>query len=292
MKLIKHDILMSCGVTVATFCNYTGIKPEFLWQSDLILPRLPKELHTRYGDAYDFQATGILAAAAETFVFSTEHILNFLHAVDRDLDFRDFPVPFNNMIIQFTRPIPESLFLNGANSYSPDLTNSDNLAGLVIAFPQANVQTMNVIGWYVEKAINRVTIDYESGGISWEPIIAETMTDEAKQDKRRLYNLALLCVSYITNPKVVVEKITTPRAVNEKRAKKGKTVLHDYYVCEWQDERTVYPKGERNTGKHVSFKFPVIGHWRVLQGGKIVKVKPHWRGLEHEETKKRITVVE
>lgn len=285
MKLIKHDIIAWSAIAVKTFCTYTGIQPDRLILRDEILPRLPRDLYVSYGDAIDFQATAIFAQLAQTIVFSSDHILSFLNAIDRKLSFVDYPCPFTNTIIQFTKPISEKIFLNGVN-VEGDIEKEDSLIGLVVAAPQGGYNAINVIGVYASSSVNRVVGDGETGEIRYSFTVPDGVTEESLQDKQRLYNLAILCFAFINQPKVKVEKVSVDQKINNKRQAKGKRKLDPYYIVHIPDITVKYPKGEK-TESHVSYRFDVIGYWRPLPNGRVTWVKAHERGLVHSpETKK------
>lgn len=296
MKLLKYTIVMTSAVFVENFCRTTGIKQENLFESNYILPRLRADLRGFYADAVDFHATGVIAIPAETLIFSSKTILAWLGAIDRKLNPLDYPIPFYNMIIQFSEPIPEKAFLSGtygrAATIAEESYPNDKLAGLVIAFPrEGQGEAINVVGFYESTSVNRVTASIKTGEVHWTPLLPDSLSDESRQDKQRLFNLAILCIAYITNPKVVVEKVEVDKRINRDRIKHKKRTLDPYYICNWGTTRVEYPEGARNTGKKVSYQFPVIGHVRVLADGKVTFVRPHFRGLEHggESRKTRVT---
>lgn len=292
MHLIKRDIVTRAGIVVANFSQFTNIKPEMLPFSDLVLPRIPENLHVAYSDAVEFYVTGFIASMAQTVIFNSNQIMGWLDAVDRQMNANDYPIPFHNMVIQFSEPIPEEAFLSGHTSWGRKYPEKDTLLGLVIAFPQENLKVVNVIGWYGSKEINRVLADGETGEIVFRPLFPNSISEQAWVDKQRLFNLAMLCIAYINSPKVVVEKVGFDKAMNARRVNKGKKALEDYYVCRLSDIAMKYATGNKDTERHVSFQFPVIGYWRPREGPDRVRVKPHFRGLAHGEESMKPKVYE
>jgi hypothetical protein len=105
--------------------------------------------------------------------------------------------------------------------------------------------------------------------------------------KRRIANLALLCLAYMTSPGIETELIEAPPAVARRREREGKSPLPDYYICRLAKGRRYATEGEP-TGKHVSFRFDVVGHFRRQPDGRTIWVRPHQRGLQHETYKPKV----
>jgi hypothetical protein len=107
--------------------------------------------------------------------------------------------------------------------------------------------------------------------------------NEAKaRDKQRIANLGLLCLAYIHSPGIEVEHVEPDPAVNRKRVSKGKAELPDYYVCRVSKRRYVPGEAGAPSGRHVSFRFDVRGHFRRLPDGRTIWIRSHQRGVEHE----------
>lgn len=285
MYLIKHDIEKYGSATVGMFSEATGISVASLIDGGMLdrpamLARLTPEQRELYPHAVDFFVTLLLAFKAQTFLFDSKQVLEFLRSVDRRLPPGNYAAPFNEMIVQFTQPIPETEFLSPEPSNA--LTEDDAILGLVIGFPGDDEGTMvNVTAYYQSTAINRTVLHLAGdGSITRDTTLGASTPQEAK-DKQRIANLGMLCLAYLNSPGIELEKVETPEKVNRKRAREGKRVLDDYYICRLAKGRRTAAEGEP-TGKHVSFRFDVAGHFRRGPDGRVIWIRSHQRGLANE----------
>ena len=97
----------------------------------------------------------------------------------------------------------------------------------------------------------------------------------------------MLCLAYINSPGIELEKVSTPEKVNRKRAREGKRVLEDYYICALAKGRRHASEGEP-TGRHVSFRFDVAGHFRRAPDGRTIWIRAHQRGLANERYRPKV----
>lgn len=283
MHLIKHDILAASVSAFLVFCETFGVTVEDLLNTEKILPRLPREHRAAYADALDFLATYMCACEAQTFLFDTAQILEFLRAVDRKLAPGDYEVPFTEMVIQFTAPIPEHEFLSGYyTGGTPDFAVEDDMVlGIVLGFPGDRGNIVNAVAYYKSTSINRTTLDVGGDGTITHHILDNAISAQGLQDKQRIANLAMLCVAYLNSPGIEVERMAFPDKLNRRRAREGKPPLEDYYICK-VDKRRYAAVGEgAASGRRVSFRFDVAGHFRRLGDGRMVWVRAHQRGVEH-----------
>lgn len=99
-------------------------------------------------------------------------------------------------------------------------------------------------------------------------------------------NLAIACIGYINCENVYLEKEgEVEERINRKREREGKKMLEPYYVCRIRGVKydSEGRETERDTsGRHVSFRFDVRGHFRRYESGKTTWVRPHQRGLDKE----------
>lgn len=284
MHLIKNDIVHVCDLAVTQFCRVFGLPADDqLLNVQAIRPHLTPEQLADYSDAVDFYVTGFIAAQAQTFVFDTAQIMEFLRAVDRQLAPGDYPPPFDCMIVQFTEPIPEFEFLSGLRTSGRAAEPGDHVLGLVMAFPGEGASVANVIAYYSSTSINRSAMPLSGdGSVSQEFTVGHGGPAEYARDKQRIANLGLLCLAYIDSPGIEVARVSTPAAINKRRARDGKKPLEDYYLCRVSHERAAAGAGGEATGRHVTFRFDVRGHFRRLPDGRTVWVRPHQRGVGHE----------
>lgn len=284
MRLIKPDVIAGCDAGVARFCRATGAPADNrLLMVDQVRPLLPPHLLPAYSDAVDFFVTAFVARQAQTFIFDSAQIMEFLRAVDRTLPPGDYPAPFDCMLIQFTEPIPESEFLTGYRTAGQPRDDGDSVLGLVMAFPSGGASVANVVAWYSSTSINRAAMPLAGdGSVATSFTVGSASNTEAVRDKQRIANLGLLCLAYINSPGIEVARVEPPAAVNRRRAKDGKKPLDDYYLCRVSHERAAAGSAGDPSGRHVSFRFDVRGHFRRLPDGRTIWVRPHQRGLENE----------
>lgn len=310
MHLIKYDLNQICPMPAAALCEAYRIDPARIFDTAYVKSRIPVTEHSQYGDALDFMVTGYIARTAQTFVFNSAQVLQFLRAVDRVLPPGDYSPPFQDMIIQFTEPIPEKLFLTGAQPdgykhntadeikmMSEELglefkqvadSQDDTVLGLVMGFPKNDsTDVISITAYFASTAINRASANVQGDGrVTYSPMGQGMAAGQA--DKQRIFNLGMLCLAYMNTPGMFIERISTPEAINRKREAKGKRRLDDYYVCHWDRNQVRYTGGTGQGDKSVSFRFDVIGHFRRLPDGKMTWVRPHQRGLEHETYKPKV----
>ncbi len=190
-------------------------------------------------------------------------------------------------ILQFSAGIDEKLFTTGIQA-DGTAEEDDEILGLVISLPDGEAgHIATIVAWYKSTAVNCVQLPLAGDGtIIYD---ADPQHDAAtlaamQQDRQRLANLALLCLAYIHSPGIETTHVQPDPAVNRKRAAKGKRELPEYYICRVAHARRVGQAGQdETTGRHVSFKFPVRGHFRRLEDGRTIWVRALFRGVEHGE---------
>jgi hypothetical protein len=284
MRLIKSDIVPICTAAFGGFCDHFSLDPQRLSDAEYVRRRMGNAAFTQYtvdyADCLDFYVTALLARDAQTFLFNSQQILAFIAAIDRKLPPGDYPTPFSRMIIQFTEPIQQGEFLTGIRTGGGPKEEDDFVAGLVIG---VDAQGMSVSLWYTSTAINRaITMIGSDGSVLEKWTTLQGISEESIRDKQRILNLAMLCLAYIHSPKIEIEHITADPVVNAKRQRKGKHPLPDYYICQVKRERHISTGPSTPTGRHVSFRFDVQGHFRRLSNGRTIWISSHQRGLDHE----------
>ena len=295
MYLIKQDIVDAGFTAFTLFCKTYGIDPADLLNVEKSLPKMRTEDRAMYADAIDFAATALCARYAQTFIFDAEQIMAFLRAVDRKLAHGNYEVPFTEMIIQFSAPIPEREFLTGYHTAGvtpgPDELD-DAVLGIVLGFPGDRGHIVNVIAYYKSGSINRATMDVSGDGSITSDVIVGTGSDLGMQDKQRIANLGMLCLAYLNSPGIEVERMAFPEKLNRRREREGKRPLEPYYLCKVAKQHYAHAGAGESSGRHVSFRFDVSGHFRRLPDGRMVWVRAHQRGLEHGLYQPKVYVVE
>ena len=316
MRLIKDEILaLAVKAGSAGFKHFSqyGVTASNILSPDAML-LVPEDERGSLADLVDIIVNAHICSSAQTVLFSTEQITEFLRVVDRPIVPGSYDIPFRYMVIQFTEAIPQSEFLVDPGPPSPgeispkeaarilgvdtihkiDEETDDVVAGLVIGFPDEGELESNrafsVSAYYGSTAHNRaIAYMNKRGEVHYDPSTGGTET--GRMDKQRIVNLAQLCIVYMNSSGMELER-TSHHDINRKRRRKGKRELPDYYICKWNKNRYAPSEGRRNTGRHVSFRFDVAGHTRTLSNGKTVWVSSHQRGLQHEIYKPKIVKVD
>jgi hypothetical protein len=98
---------------------------------------------------------------------------------------------------------------------------------------------------------------------------------------RQIRRICVACIGYINCENVYLEKQgEVPEAVNRKRENKGKSRLEPYYVCRIKGVQ--HDSHATGTGAKHGVRYDVRGHFRRLDTGKTIWVRPHQRGLQNE----------
>ena len=112
--------------------------------------------------------------------------------------------------------------------------------------------------------------------------VSDRQATFSKEQNDQIKNLAIACIAYINCENVsLVRQAGAPPNVNRKRIKNGKRPLEDFYICKI---RGVTYENNKNdpSGRSVSFRFDVRGHFRNLDDGRTTWVRAHQRGIKNE----------
>ena len=291
MHLIAKDIADLGDKILATYCASHRLDPRTIFNDvDRISAGMTQSQIDDYSTALDFGASGWIASHAKTFLFDTPQVLEFLRSIDRKLAPGDYRPPFTHMAFQFSQGIDEKLFLTGLRS-NGTVEESDKIICILLSVPdtQSNPEhsLANVVAYYESTSLNRVQIPLTgSGEIVYAPI--GSGDEKLKGDKQRIANLAMLLLAYIDTPGMHIEHVTVAEKVNRKRARDGKRVLPDYYICRWKPAKGTKSAGGAELGTSHSFRYDVAGHYRQLPSGKLIWIRPHQRGVENEVYKPKV----
>jgi hypothetical protein len=243
----------------------------------------------------DFEIAALIAAEAHTVLFRTDQVLALRPALERFAESVEYRQPFENVILQFDRPIPETAFFEIEHAYQHDPavlaesarvwgdagltlhgwtpTDGDGVVALLLAQSEIDGVLHNqAIAFFASTAVNRV--HWHGGDLTWLPHTDRTYAE----NKRTLRNLAVACIAYLTCINLTLEKHDPPEKVQKRRAKDGKPPLLPYYTVEVAP--AYREKGEAGDGgiKH-GYRYDVAGHFRRLPNGKLTWVRAHQRGL-------------
>jgi hypothetical protein len=249
--------------------------------------------HEEYLHAYRVLRTAqtivIPAAQAEVFKLTAKTYFDGL----------EYRLPFASVLIQFDQTVP-IIMENGMDALSAVLLSQDVITQEGLQHSQALIAQRKSMydshlvipeGLRVGDTINHLLAifsDMNVRRISWtgggEREMYERESNEIIVNAwRTIKNLAVGCIGYINCANIYLEKQGgAPDKVNKKRVAKGKTRLDPYYVCKIRGVKYTSTEGAGGRGRGVSFRFDVRGFFRRLPSGKVVWVRPHQRGLQHE----------
>lgn len=263
----------------------------------ILQPELAQSLAlaVRHREAYpgpvdslpDFRVAAHIAADAQTVLFSSEQALALRPALERFAEEVDYRPPFPNVILQFTSPIPETEFFAEERPLAeivgqpvPDLPG-DSVLALLLHQHENNGETVNqAVAYFHSTAINRVM--WTGNTLRYYPDAHPS--DLARANKEHLKALAVACIAYINCINLMLERHEPDERVNRKRAAKGKRVLPPYYTVVVRPEyRREGDDSSHGQGSSHGHRYDVRGHFRRLGDGRLTWVRPHQRGLAHEE---------
>lgn len=183
------------------------------------------------------------------------------------------------------------MFLSGALATGVDqaLTvpaDQDAIAAMLIHEHDAEAERRyNAAIWYTSGSVNRTRwTTAEPDPLQFVASAeAAALNADAMQDKRQIRRMALAALLFLSAENVTITR-HTPAApqVNARRRAAGKRELKPYYLC--TIAKTAYDDadatGHRPGGRH-GHTYAVRGHFRRLQSGRVLWVRPHLRGLAH-----------
>lgn len=243
-------------------------------------------LAVKVNDHTDTLATLFMLEDARVIVFSSEQALALVPAVRRFAEQLDFRLPFPSVMFQFSEPIPETDIL-AQEKYS-----ADKIQALIVTQTESGINNASI--WFESTAVNRAQWANESvTPLRIDPTSVETedadliVTEDLTPAEVKIRNkeiirlLAVAMVAYINCENIELTRQAVDEKVNRKRAAKGKKPLEAYYVTKIRGVQ--YDAEGNESGRHVGFMFPVRGHFRRLDDGRLTWVRAHFRGLAHGE---------
>lgn len=219
-------------------------------------------------------ALGAILAGAQTILFPAEQAAVFAELAHEYADRLDYELPFPCVLIEFMAPVPVAgRFLLGLALAEDAHDRADFRRATAGRFDDPLPD-----GVVLHNCIAIFSDGYER--ILWQVANRQMVFDGATDMAARCKNLAIACIAYINCENITLERSEIDATANRKRERKGKRPLEPFYLCRIRGVR--YEPGEGGeTGRHVSFMFPVRGHFRRLEGGKTIWVRTHFRGLAH-----------
>lgn len=224
-----------------------------------------------------------LAESSKVIMFPSGQASVFLDAI-RKIDFGiDYALPFPVTLLQFSDPILVDL----SDPHVPNKLQKKELGALLLWQDKDDSGKNNNVIFVLEKDLSHYRI------ISWHSsdesllMSGELSNDEFNQinemtlkDVRRL---AVACIGYINCENVYLHKEgEVSDAINTKRERKGKSRLEPYYVCRIRGVQYDSEGYEKGAGVKHGIRYDVRGHFRRLETGKTIWVRPHQRGLQNE----------
>jgi len=261
-------------------------------------------------DAEDILGMGVLATEAQTVIFETAFALSIRGSLSRfGWDGGKLHLPFPTVIYQFSKPIPEALFFEiqdptttgledayraAAKVLNPSLGGMyDGIHDFVLALmvcelydDSTDMMIYNAYVFYVSGEMMRVKWTENDPPEVFAKVTPKRDSTIGAVNKNKAVQLATACTLYINCANVALKKHETPAKVNAKRARQGKRILPPYHTTyiarSYGESPQEQQKARATTGRHVSFMFPVAGHFRRLSD-RTIWVSSHYRGLDQAD---------
>lgn len=244
-----------------------------------------------------YRAFCVIAQNAQSVLFSSAQAEVFSRLDQPYSDSLDFRLPFSNLFLQFDKPIHTEY----TKRFPRDFDRGSLLAVAIRQECHTREELkkqMAIDSLYGRKSlalpdegdeifINMLSLVYEDMGTEHIRWASGGEQQFSFDDKTRVdavlhwENVVIACIGYINCENVFLEKaFTVPEAVNRKREAKGKSRLEPYYVCRIKGvQHDSHAGGE---GSKHGIRYDVRGHFRRLDTGKTIWVRPHQRGLQNE----------
>lgn len=233
---------------------------------------------------------------AKTILFSTEQIEVFRDLPPGYADSLDYRLPFPFLFIQLSSPFVVDVPMDGYVERSEILyfvLAQQELTEEALAKHKAFYSSPEFFAKPAEHLdsgiLNSVFVIYKelnTTRFGWMSESAhEFITDYTRDASESFYSmlkrLCIALVGYINCENIYLEEQGgASEAVNRKRAAKGKARIEPYYVCRIKGVQS--PSHATGTGVKHSIRYDVRGHFRRLDSGKTIWVRPHQRGVQNE----------
>lgn len=223
-------------------------------------------------------------------LFSAEQMRIFSEIRKAPGDAVDYMLPFPSVFVQLDKPY--SAILRDGDAHESSIVGfllsqilvdwekyqeavADGAPQSLVVDSERNVYLNRLYMFAQEKDSAILHAVAWQSDVGHHPIINGVGADSFWRD------LAVACIGYINCENVYLEKQgEVPEAVNRKREAKGKSRLEPYYVCRIKGvQHDSHATGE---GSKHGIRYDVRGHFRRLDTGKTIWVRPHQRGLQNE----------
>lgn len=258
-----------------------------------------KDAFARYLSAIeDNRLAYDLALSAKTILFSDQQADIFLNTDDKYVFSVDYKLPFPSVIIEFSSPLSINTPHGVIKHYGLALMQHEQTKERIDRLRRNRDLKREYFDYTSEAFIEGKILNgcmLVAGDLALNRIVwfsdstHELIDDEFEEDpthpvmvlKRLIKKLAICCIGYINCENVYLEKQgEVPEAVNRKREAKGKSRLEPYYVCRIKGVQ--HDSHATGTGVKHGIRYDVRGHFRRLDTGKTIWVRPHQRGLQNE----------
>lgn len=260
------------------------------------------------------------AHLSKTIIFSSEQVKIFLDLIaKKKMVLLDFALPFEDTLLQFSEPITLTTAEGSVEIVAMLLikmaATQEEVEKSREAYDRDNAKIgisdahrHSLLNWETDNTITinsviAVRKDLEFFRVVWASQNSQIQTVEpdgaiinGSDMQYVVRSVAVACIGYINCENVYLEKEgEVPEKVNRKREREGKKILEPYYVCHIRGVKynSAGEEVEKDaSGRHVSFRFDVRGHFRRYESGKTTWVRPHQRGLQNELYVPKTYVVE
>ncbi len=210
--------------------------------------------------------------ASKTIIFKREQALVFWDFAVKKKVSIDFPykLPYPSILIQFDNLIELRL----KTETGDDIVQ--RLGGILLT--EDEFQDCKAVMIFSDFTWFRASweIDEKTCGFRYD------VSDISDPKVDCLVRFAWALVLFITSENVILEAQSSVAPHSDKAKAKGKSKFEPYYVCRIRGVQYDSEGYEKGAGVKHGIRYDVRGHFRRLETGKTIWVRPHQRGLQNE----------
>lgn len=229
-------------------------------------------------DRVDILTCIVTLKAAKTIVIDSGFAIDLRGALTEFDETLDVKPPFDDIVFQFTSPLPERDFFEIEPKHWAG--GDDKIIAVIYSHvADAEGDWHNASLYFTSGEISRVKWRV---GERPEQYINYDVAREGGANKPLIMGMVLGILVYLSCENVAIDRVEVPASTIRKRAKAGKAPIEDYYVTYIRKEVAERKAAPGSSGRHVSYRFEVSAHARTYKSGKRIWIAKHERGLAYE----------
>ncbi len=289
MQSLKSKIIQQMKLSIALFKQFND-SPEYVKRVKNTLAKDGLNLTEKdiFGasERKTYSATVIVQQLekAQVVIFPARQASVFLDVIGK-IDFNlDYILPFSNTLLQFDEPLTIDLA-----DHDHDIVQKE-LGAILLGQDRDEYRGTTNLCFLIESDLCNFRQcfwgDFDDDLLPSHPLPDDPKNTPAIVERMTMIdmkNLAIACIGYINCENVYLHKEgEVSEAINAKRERKGKSRLEPYYVCRIRGVQYDSEGYEKGAGVKHGIRYDVRGHFRRLETGKTIWVRPHQRGLQNE----------